>query len=178
VTGLTPVPYNQRKMRKLGLIVLLAMIGFAVAGCAGASGTQTPMTTATKKSQTTASPTNEAALRSVVHIVKLPRAQMHKLRFAGHGAAFVSPTRLAFETSGSSNCRGVPSTLSVTTPDSIRVRMKEEKPPNGICLADLVIEPVVIAISPKQINIHHALTVRLYYPRSKHPAAFTAPPLS
>jgi hypothetical protein len=164
-------------MRKLGLIVLLAMIGFAMAGCAGASGKQTPLTTATKESQTAASPIYEAAPRSV-HIVTLPRAQTHKLRLAGHGAAFVSPTRLAFETSGSSNCRGVPSTLSVTTPDSILVRMKEEKPPNGICLADLVIEPVVVAISPKQINIHHALTVRLYYPRSKHPAVFTAPPLS
>ena len=165
-------------MRKLGLVVLLALIGFAVAACAGASGRQTSTTTtATKKSQATASPTHGAAPRSV-HIVKLPRAQMHKLRLAGHGAAFVSPTRLAFETSGSRNCRGVPSTLSVTTPDSIRVRMKEEKPANGICLADLLIEPVVIAISPKQINVHHALTVRLYYPRTRHPAVFTAPPLS
>jgi hypothetical protein len=103
---------------------------------------------------------------------------MHKLRLAGHGAAFLSPTRLAFLTSGSSNCRGVPVTIAVASRDSIRVRLKEEKPANGICLTNLLIEPVVIAISPIQINVHHELTVRLYYPRTKRPLVFTAPPLS
>lgn len=158
-------------------MVLLAMIGFAVVGCAGASGRQRPTTTASEKSQTTVSPTHGSAPRSV-RIVKLPRAQMHKLRLAGHGAAFVSPTRLAFLTSGSSNCRGVPTTIAVATPDSIRVRLKEEEPANGICLANLLFEPVVIAISPTQINVHHELTVRLYYPRTKRPLVLTAPPLA
>jgi hypothetical protein len=27
----------------------------------------------------------------------------------------------------------------------------------------------VLAIAPKQINVHHLLTVRLYYPQTKHP---------
>jgi hypothetical protein len=113
-----------------------------------------------------------------VRIVNLSREQMHNLNLQGHGAAFVSPTRLAFETSGSSNCRGVPATLAMTSPDAVRVRLKEEEPANGYCFTDLVIEPVVIAISPKQINVHHQLTVRLYYPRSKRPTVFTAPRLS
>jgi hypothetical protein len=164
-------------MRKLALGVLLALIGFAVAGCAGGSRRQTSATNASEKSQTTASPTYGSAPRSV-RIVKVPRAQIHRVRLAGHGAAFLSPTRLAFLTSGSSNCRGVPATIAVARPDSIRVRLKEEKPANGICLTNLLIEPVVIAISPQQINVHHQLTVRLYYPRTKRPLVFTAPPLA
>jgi len=162
-------------MGKLAPAVLLATIGFALAGCAGASGTQTPTSTASEKSQTTASQTDESAL-SPVRIVKEQHVHLNKLR--GHGAAFLSPTRLAFLTSGSSNCRGVPTTLAVATPDAIRVRLKEEKPPSGICLTDLVNEPVVIAITPKQIHVHHRLTVLLYYPQTKHPVVFTAPPLS
>lgn len=155
--------------------MLLATIGFALAGCAGASGKQTSTTTASENSQTTASQTYESAPSSVL-IVKGAHVHLNMLR--GHGAAFLSPTRLAFLTSGSSNCRGVPATLAVATPDAIRVRLKEQKPPSGICLTDLVIEPVVIAIAPKQINVHHRLTVRLFYPQTKHPVVFTAPPLS
>jgi hypothetical protein len=164
-------------MKKPGLVVLLATIGFALAGCAIGSGRQTASTTASDKSQAKSSQTYPSA-PGPVHIVTLSREQMHKLKLRGHGAGFVSPTRLAFETSGSSNCRGVPTTLAVMSPDAVRVRLKEEKPANGICLTNLVIEPVVIAISPKRINVHHQLTVRLYYPRTKHPVMFTAAPLS
>ena len=158
-------------------MVLLATTSFALAGCAGASGRQTATTTASNKSQAKPSQSYPSAPRAV-RIVNLSREQMHNLNLQGHGAAFVSPTRLAFETSGSSNCRGVPATLAMTSPDAVRVRLKEEEPANGYCFTDLVIEPVVIAISPKQINVHHQLTVRLYYPRSKRPTVFTAPRLS
>jgi hypothetical protein len=49
-------------------------------------------------------------------------------------------------------------------------------------LDNLVISPVVIAINPKQINVHHRLTIRLYYPkgvirRYLRPVVLTAPPL-
>jgi hypothetical protein len=165
------------EMRKLRLLVSLATIGFALAGCAGASGRQTVTTNASDKSRARSSPIYPSRPRSV-HIVNLSREKMHNLKLQGHGAGFVSQTRLAFETSGSSNCRGVPATLAVTSPDAIRVRLKEEQPASGYCLTDLVIEPVVIAISPQQINVHHQLTVRLYYPRTKHPVVFTAAPLS
>jgi hypothetical protein len=162
-------------MRKLGLVVLLATIGFALAGCAGASRRQTATTS--DKSQAKLSQTYPSAPRPA-HIVTLSREKMHQLKLQGHGAGFVSPTLLAVETSGSSNCRGVPATLTVTSPDAVRVRLKEEQPANGFCLTDLVIEPVVIAISPQEINVHHQLSVRLYYPRTKRPLLFTAAPLS
>jgi len=164
-------------MRKLGLLIPLALIGFALAGCAGASRSQTSAPTGSAESRTTAAPSRAIPPRPV-RIVDLPRAQMHQLRLAGHGAGFVSPTRLAVMTAGSSNCRGVPSTIAVSTPDSIRLRFKEDMPANGICLANLIYEPVVIAISPTQINVHRKLTIRVYYPRARRPTVFTAPPLS
>jgi|SRR5579862_132634 len=156
-------------MRKFGLPILLALIGFALAGCAGASRSQT--------SETTVKPIYPIPPRSV-RIVQLSRAQMHNLRLAGHGAGFVSPTRLAVMTAGSSNCRGVPSTIAVSNSDSIRLRFKEQMPANGICLDNLIYEPVVIAISPRQINARRELTIRAYYPLAKRPTVFTAPPLS
>jgi hypothetical protein len=41
---------------------------------------------------------------------------------------------------------------------------------------------LVIAINPKQIDVHHRLTIRLYYPkgvtlRYRRPVVSTAPPL-
>ena len=169
-------------MRTLGLPILLALIGFALAGCGEASRSQT--------SETTASPSYPIAPRPV-RLVELPRArraaqmrdarraaQMRDVRLAGHVAGFVSPTRLAVMTSGSSNCRTVPSTIAVSAPNSIRLRFKEETPANGICLLNLIYEPVVIAISPTQIDVHRELTIRAYYPRAKRPTVFTAPPLS
>jgi hypothetical protein len=50
-------------------------------------------------------------------------------------------------------------------------------------LSDLVLNsPVVIAINPKRIDVHHRLTIRLYYPkgvilRYKRPVVIIAPPL-
>ncbi len=102
---------------------------------------------------------------------------VHK-KLRGHGAGFLSPTRLAFYTLGSTNCRPVPIRLSVETPDAIRIRLKEQEPSNGICLANLVSEPVVIAIDPQQINVHRRLTIHLDLPRAKQPLIFTALPLT
>jgi hypothetical protein len=52
----------------------------------------------------------------------------------------------------------------------------------GICLADLHPVPVVIAINPDQVDVHHQVKVSLYYPkfatpRYKRPVVLTAPPL-
>jgi hypothetical protein len=52
-----------------------------------------------------------------------------------------------------------------------------------ICLTDLVLNsPLVIAINPKQIDVHHQLKISLYYPkfvvrRYEHPVVVAAPPL-
>jgi hypothetical protein len=66
----------------------------------------------------------------------------------------------------------------VSTSSSIRLRFKEVVPANGVCLADLLIEPVVIRISPTQINVHRELTIRVYYPHATRQTVFTASPLS
>jgi hypothetical protein len=113
-----------------------------------------------------------------------------------HGARFLSPTRLAFLTSGSGSCPSVPVRLVVQTPHAIRIDLAigswhrtasglrvqvPHLPPGGACLDNLVISPVVIAINPKQIDVHHRLRVSLYYRkgviRGHKPVAFTAPPL-
>lgn len=56
------------------------------------------------------------------------------------------------------------------------------QPPGGVCLQDLVISPVVVAINPKQIDVHHSLRVSIYYRKGvirshKRPVVFTLPPL-
>jgi hypothetical protein len=113
-----------------------------------------------------------------------------------HGARFLSPTRLAFLTSGSGSCPSVPVRLVVQTPHAIRIDLAigswhrtasglrvqvPHLPPGGACLDNLVSSPVVIAIDPKQIDVHRGLRVSLYYRkgvvRSHHPVAFTAPSL-
>lgn len=113
-----------------------------------------------------------------------------------HSARFVSSTRLAFLTVGSSNCPSVPVKLVVQSPHAIRVnlvvgswsrtssglRLRMPHPPR-ICLADAHISPVVVTINPKQINVYHQLKVSLYYPkgvirRYTRPVVFTVPLLA
>jgi hypothetical protein len=100
------------------------------------------------------------------------------MKLRGHGADFLSPTRLAFMNSGSSGCMPTPTTLAVASAESIRIWLKDEWPSKAMCPADLVGEPVVIAINPKLIDVHHRLTIHLSYPLSKHPVVFTARPLT
>ena len=106
------------------------------------------------------------------------------------GARFLSPTQLAFSTSGSRDCPNVPYRLVVKSPDSIRIdltmgsgrstRMHRTvlvpKPRHGPCLADYAIFPIVVSI-PRQVDIHHRLKLTLHYRLNKHPVVFTAPPL-
>ena len=106
-----------------------------------------------------------------------------------HGARFLSPTRLAFLTDGSSSCPNVPYRLVVKNSDSIRIDLTMgsgrqvshrvvlvPKPRKGPCLDDFVIFPVVVSI-PRQVNAHHQLRLILHYRRSKQPVVVTAPPL-
>ena len=129
-------------------------------------------------------------------IIPVRPATMRRLKHL-HGARFLSPTRLAFLTSGSSSCPSVPARLVVKTPHAIRIDLAigswrrtasglrvqaPHLPPGGACLDNLVASPVVIAINPKQIDVHHRLRVSLYYRKgvirsSKRPVVFIAPPL-
>jgi hypothetical protein len=156
-------------MKRLALGMVIATLGFAVAGCGGSG-----------------------AKHSLV--VPVSRQVWHHVKLTGVGARFISPGRLAFLTSGSSSCPSVPYQLIVESPDSVRVNLTigswrptggsvvgqlvaKPPPPGAACTADLVISPVAIAIDPKQINVYRPLKVSLYYPLAKHPTVFTAPAL-
>jgi hypothetical protein len=112
-------------------------------------------------------------------------------------ARFLSPTRLALAgIAGSSNCPSVPVKLIVKSPHAIRIdlavgswgrtaagrRVQVPHRPR-ICLTDLHPVPVVIAINPAQIDVHHQLKVSLYFPsfairRYKGPVVVTVPPFA
>jgi hypothetical protein len=114
-----------------------------------------------------------------------------------YGARFLSTMRLAIPgIAGSSNCPSVPAKLIVQSPHAIRVDLvvgswrgtasgRSVQVPHRprICLTDLHPIPVVIAIDPKRIDVHHELKVSLYYPsfavrRYRSPVVVTVPPLA
>jgi hypothetical protein len=74
----------------------------------------------------------------------------------------VSPTQLAFYTSGSSDCYWVPKRVTVLTRHRIRIDMGMRLD-HGACLADLVIFPIAVTIGPRLVDTHHPVTVRLAY---------------
>jgi hypothetical protein len=56
------------------------------------------------------------------------------------------------------------------------MRLVAHPPANGVCLLDLTDTPMIVSL-PRQINAHHRLTIRFYYPLTKKPYITTAPPL-
>ena len=166
------------QMKRLTLGVLGAVVGFAAAGCAG--GSQHRATTSAKP-KVPVPGSNPTPLVVAVGTHEMPGIVLRHgapLQSSPRGGAqFVSPTRLAIVTWGSGNCPEVPKRLVVANPSSIRIRLGLRKPANGICLADLRSIPEVIAINPKQIDVHSRLAIRLYAaPRTK-PVLRFAPPL-
>jgi hypothetical protein len=153
-------------MRRPALSIVLLAVGLVVAGCAGSGHHSSRVVLAQW-------PVNEA-------------------QFRGEGG-FLSPTRLAFGTWGSSGCPSVPYRMTLEGPHAIRLDMRSgsyrtvgrlgqkvlvAKAPAGGCrLLDHVSNEVVIAIDPKQIDVHHRLKVSLYFPLDKHPDVFTVAPL-
>ena len=110
------------------------------------------------------------------------------------GARFLSPTRLAIVTTASSSCPAVPDRLVVRDRHTIRLNLTEgswrtakdphrhvlvaqRPPPNETCTTGLAATPMVIAVNSKQIDVHHRLTIRLYYYYLAKPVTLTAPPL-
>jgi len=94
-----------------------------------------------------------------------------------HGPQFLTPTRLAFNMAGSSGCPNVPTKMTVLSPHNVRIDITEEVPQGSTaCPADLMVSPVVIAINPRQIDVHHTLTIHFYSPPNT-PDVVTVPPL-
>ena len=171
-------------------IVVLATV-LVASGCAG-SGTAKPATSVVWPAAV-----DPAGSTSVARPVVLPISPKGMRGLDPPRAArFLSSTRLAIAgVAGSSNCPSVPDKLVVRSPHAIRLdlvigswsktasglRVRVPHSP-GICLDDLVPTPVVIAIDPQQIDVHHRLKVSLYYPKTvirryKRPVVFTVPPL-
>lgn len=99
-----------------------------------------------------------------------------------HGARLLSPTRLAITTWGATGCPSLPKLLSIQNRHVIGILLRAGKPPSRTCSTKRVLTPVVIAIDPKQIDVHHKLTIHLYYGAgttgSKYDTVvLTAPPL-
>lgn len=177
-------------MKRLGLTVTLLSLGVAMAGCAGGGGK--------RSSEGKSHPQGSAYSLHVVagNKATLGRANGKRLPL------FLSPTSLAIATSGSSNCPTVPDKLVVLTPDTIRIdlargswqptgtwlhhrvrghriprmRLVAHPPANGACFLDLTDTPMIVSL-PSQINIHHRLTIRFYYPPTQKPFVATVPPL-
>lgn len=160
-------------MPKLAPMLLLTSAAILLSGC-GSSQRRTEAPPAMTPKPTAPRDGLEPSAPQPVRVVR----ERVRMNLRGRGAGLLSPTRLAFHRSGSSSCMPTPTTLSVSGASSLRIWLKDGWPKNRLCLADLVVEPVVIAISPKEIDVHRWLTVRLYYPRTKHAAVFRAAPLS
>jgi hypothetical protein len=177
-------------MKRLALPVTLLLLGLAVAGCASGGG-----------KRSTEGKSHPQGSAYSLHVVAGNRHTLGRA-VGKHLPVFVSPTSLAISTSGSSNCPTVPDKLVVLTPDTIRIdmargswrptgtwlhhrvrgrriprmRLVAHPPANGVCLADLTDTPMIVSL-PSQINAHHRLTIRFYYPLTKKPYIATAPPL-
>lgn len=188
-------------MRALATAVAVLAGVLAASGCGGSGAkltahhTITPPTTGGAVSQPVAQRSSHNGTGPLV--VPISATEMRSLKQHLFGARFLSPTRLAIPAIvGSSNCPSVPAELVVRSPHAIRVdlvvgswsrtasglRVRVPHSP-GVCLTDLHQVPIVIAIDPKQIDVHHRLKVSLYYPkgvirRYGRPVVVTVPPLA
>ena len=164
----------------------------ALSGCGG-SGASKPKTVVSPVavSRTTSSKGTGPL------VVAISQKTRHSLEQHLYSATFLSPTRLAIPgIVGSSNCPSVPDKLIVRSPHAIWIKLvtgswsrtasgrRVEAPhSSGLCLDDLHPVPVVVAINPARIDVHHQMKVSLYYPKAairryKRPVVVTVPPLA
>jgi hypothetical protein len=145
-------------------LALIAVAGIALAGC-GSSHESSP----------TSQPRHLQHYPVVIHSplvtalghARTTRASIHEI------PRLVSPTRLRIVTVGSGSCPWVPDELTVLGPDAISVHLSlgtfhnrklvTHPLPNG-CTLDLGPTPMLVAIDPKQIDVHRPLTVHIGVP--------------
>jgi hypothetical protein len=182
------VPYN-KVMRRLGLAVALAGLAILGAGCAAthhanasmrpggilASGNcwnvRTHRGTVTRTRfkcsdyhpvvyQQGSAPRLPLVIpHPAVKIKDLPNATRRHL--TGRGGRLISPTQLAFMTTGSSGCLWLPTRLTVLSPTAIRIDMRF--PLHRTCAADLIGLPIAVKINPRIVDVHRPLAVQLAY---------------
>ncbi len=98
----------------------------------------------------------------VVKHLSVQSTGLTNVEFRHSGALLLSPTRVAFMTSGSTSCAWWPTRLTVLGPNAIRIDMRI----NGVvatCTSGAVGFPIAVKIDPRIVDVHHPLTVRLAY---------------
>lgn len=153
----------------------LVVFGIVLTGCAG-SGGRHRVTAADAKAQISEVSSHRG--RSPLVVTVGPNVPLKHKRLP----RFLSPTRLAIATVGSTGCPTVPNRLDVRSPHAIKIRLKVKTPPNGACFDNAFFTRYAVAINPSQVDVHHRLSVRLYYPkgvirRYKPPVVATVRPL-
>ena len=127
-------------------------------GCAGSTSKATQRSTTGQRS-TQGAPLGlpSVVVHPTVQVKDLPTA---KLRHLGSGGRLISPTQLAFMTTGSTWCLWLPTRLTVLSRTAIRIDMRS---PHTRCLADYIGRPIAVTINPRIVNVHRPLIVRLAY---------------
>jgi hypothetical protein len=153
-------------MKTIATAAAVAALGFVLAGCAGSSKHASP--TAGMGSTSPHQGTN-ASLE--VRGAPIGASLLN-------GARILSPTALGIVTWGSGGCPETPKKLIVQNRHMIRINLFSDIPPQATaCPADLTTHSFVVTVDPKQIDVRHRLTIRLYYPLYTKPVTRVAPGL-
>lgn len=91
--------------------------------------------------------------------VDRPRLKASQLR---HGATLLSGGRIAFVTSGSSNCYWTPTRVTIITRHWVRINMGMAQY-GSACLLNLVSFPVAVAVGQGLVDTGRPVKVRLAY---------------
>jgi len=151
--------------KTIAAAAVLAALGFVGAGCAGSSKHSSATEIgSTSRHQSASAPLAVTGAPLGASLLK--------------GARILSPTALGIVTAGSGGCPETPKKLIVQSRHVIRIDLFTEIPAQATgCPADLTTHSFVVTIDPKQIDVRHRLTIRLYYPHSTRPLIRVAPGL-
>jgi hypothetical protein len=134
------------------LVVVGALTVSLAVGCGSASHTTGSKRHAGKSPIVVAHPD--------VQTTGIPRVALRRLR--REGALLLSPSRVAFMTTGSVTCAWLPARLAVLGRSSIRIDMRV----NGrvsTCGSGAAAFPIAVKIDPRTIDVNRPVTVRLAY---------------
>ena len=153
-------------------IALIAAAGLVLSGCTG-PWSSPPLRQHYQRQQ------YPVVVRSPIVEAKPPGVHLRAL------AQFVSPTRLAIATMGSSSCPSVPDELFIPGRHTIVIHLTVGSWVNGepvarspgACTADYGPTPMLVAIDPNKVDVQRPLRLRLLYPNSTTPTLRTVAPL-
>jgi hypothetical protein len=133
------------------LFVTGALTVLAATGCGAASH---------QRSATGPAPKPIVVAHPDVRSIQLSRAKLRRLE--RKGAVLLSPSKVAFMTSGGVSCAWWPKRLTVLGPSAIRIDMRVNGDTSR-CGSGAVGFPIAVTIDPRIVDAHRRLTVRLAY---------------